>query len=263
MPPAMTDRTRIQPDSSPRGWLRRALVVMLFAVAFGYVESAIVVYLRVIYDPIRVSLHPESAFGGPESLLPLVTVEQLRQADPEHVRRLGIEVGREAAAMVMLATVAALAARRRGEWMAMFLISFGLWDVAYYVGLKAMIGFPESLLTWDILFLIPVPWLGPVLAPVIVALTMIVAGLIVLRETARGRPLQARWYHWAGILLGALIIIVSFCKDYAQTTAGGMPEAFNWLIFAAGELIGLLAFGHALFAARRENTVAAVTGVSG
>ena len=67
MPPAMTDRTRIQPDSSHRGWLRRALVVMLFAVAFGYVESAIVVYLRVIYDPIRVSLHPESAFGGPAS----------------------------------------------------------------------------------------------------------------------------------------------------------------------------------------------------
>ena len=260
MPPAMTDRTCIQRDPARHGWLRRALVVMLFAVAFGYVESAIVVYLRVIYDPIRISLHPEQPS---ESLLPLITVEELRKADPKHIRRLGIEVGREAAAMVMLAAVAALAARRRGEWMAMFLISFGVWDVAYYIGLKAMIGFPASLLTWDILFLIPVPWLGPVLAPVIVAVTMIVAGLIVLAETARGRPLQARWYHWAGILLGASIIMVSFCKDYPKTTTGEMPGEFNWLIFAAGELIGLAAFAHALLAARRENTVAAITGVSG
>ena len=231
------------------GWMRRALVVMLFAMAFGYVESALVVYLRVIFDPIRASLYPDQPV---DSLLPLITVEQLRDIDPLHVRRLKIEIGRELATMVMLAAVAAVATRRRGEWIAMFMISFGVWDIAYYLGLKAMIGFPASLLTWDILFLIPVPWLGPVLAPVIVAVSMILAGLVILVEIERGCKAQARWYHWTGIVVGALIIIVSFCKDSAQTIAGEMPDAFNWLIFASGELIGLLAFGHAVVVARQQ-----------
>ncbi len=231
-------------------WLQRALLVALFAAAFGYVESAVVVYLRAIYDPIRASLHPDQP---PESLLPLITLEQLREADPVHVRRLGIELGRELAAMVMLAVVAALAVRRRGEWLAMFMIGFGVWDIAYYLGLKAMIGFPASLLTWDILFLLPVPWLGPVLAPLIVSLSMIGAGWVVLAETGRGRPLQAKWFHWTGISAGGLIIVMSFCGDYPRSAAGEMPGPFNWLVFAVGEMIGLLAFAHALVRGRRED----------
>ena len=239
-------------DGARRGWVGRALVLALFAVAFGYVEAAVVVYLRIVYDPIRASLHPEQPAG---SLLPLITLEQLRAIDPQHVYRLGLEVGRELATLIILATVATLARRRRGEWIAMFLIGFGVWDIAYYVGLKAMIGFPASLLTWDILFLIPVPWLGPVLAPVIVALTMIAAGLIVLAETARGRPLRARWWHWGAIVAGALLIVVSFCKDYAQTMVGEMPEQFSWLIFGAGEMLAVLAFVHALSQGRRRRWV--------
>ena len=228
------------------------LLVVLFAIAFGYVEGAVVVYLRVIYDPVRASLHPGQPAG---SLLPLITLDQLREADPLHVRRLGIELGRELAAMVMLVTLASLATRRRGEWIAMFVISFGVWDIAYYVGLKAMIGFPASLLTWDILFLLPVPWLGPVLAPVIVSLSMIGAGFVLLAETGRGRPLQARWFHWIAIIAGGLIIIVSFCHDYARTTAGEMPGRFNWLLFAAGEIIGLLAFAHAMTRKRQAGDI--------
>jgi len=34
----------------------------------------------------------------------------------------------------------------------------------------------HSLLDWDILFLLPLPWWGPVLAPVLIALLMIVWG---------------------------------------------------------------------------------------
>ena len=226
-----------------RGWIKRVLVLALFATAFGYVESAVVVYLRVVIDPLRASLHP----GQPEgSLLPLITPDELREADPGHVHRLGIELGRELATLVMLAAVAALASRRRGEWIAMFLIAFGVWDIAYYVGLKAMIGFPASLLTWDILFLIPVPWLGPVLAPALVALTMIVAGVLVLTAMARGRRLQATAWHWAAVLAGAVIIVVSFTKDYGQTMAGKMPERFSWSLFGAGLLLAFLAFVHAL-----------------
>ena len=70
--------------------------------------------------------------------------------------------------------------------------------------------------------------------------------------SAAGRPLQARWFHWAAIFCGAFIIILSFCKDYAQATAGNMPTDFNWLVFATGETIGLAAFAHALFAQTRS-----------
>jgi hypothetical protein len=224
------------------------LVVVLFAIAFGYVESAVVVYLRTIYDPIRASLHPDRP---PDSLLPLITIEELREDDPLHERRLGIELGRELATLTMLATVATLARRRHGEWLAMFMIAFGVWDIVYYIGLKAMIGFPTSLMTWDILFLIPVPWLGPVLAPVIVSISMIGAGLILLYRCGRGRPLRARWPHWCGIVLGGLIIIVSFCEDCAVTMDGGLPGPFNWYLFGIGELTGLGAFAHALSSKRR------------
>ena len=239
----MTGPRDFQMNDRRDRWVWRVVLVALFAVAFGYVESAVVVYLRVVYDPIRASLHPEQPAG---SLLPLITVEQLREVDPAHIRNLAIELGREAATMLMLVMVASLATRRRGEWMAMFMIGFGVWDIAYYVGLKAMIGFPASLSTWDILFLLPVPWLGPVLAPVIVSLSMIGAGLVILAQTGRGRPLQAKWFHWVGIVGGGLIVILSFCKDYARTSTGEMPEGFNWLIFASGELVGLLAFAHAM-----------------
>jgi hypothetical protein len=218
-------------------------VLALFAVAFGYVESAVVVYLRVVYDPLRASLHPEQPAG---SLLPLITLDELRAADPGHVRRLGIELGRELATLVMLATVGLLARRWRGEWIAMFLIAFGVWDIAYYAGLKAMIGFPASLLTWDILFLIPVPWLGPVLAPILVSLTMIAAGVMVLAAVARGRPLQPTVRHWCVVLAGAGIIVASFTKDFGQVMAGEMPEHFSWPLFGAGLGLALLAFVHAL-----------------
>ena len=115
-----------------------------------------------------------------------------------------------------------------------------------------MIGFPASLLTWDILFLIPVPWLGPVLAPLIVSLSMITAGLVILAESGRGQAFRPSWFHWVGVVLGGLIIVVSFCNDYASTSAGEMPAPFNWWIFAAGEVDGLLAFGHAVARGRRS-----------
>jgi hypothetical protein len=133
----------------------------------------------------------------------------------------------------------------------MFMIAFGVWDLVYYVGLKGMIGFPESLLSWDILFLLPVPWLGPVLAPVIVSISMIGAGLLMLHLADRGRPLEPRWCHWAGITIGALMIVVSFSKDYQQVVAGQMPEPFSWPLFAAGELLGLAALAHAIAVTRR------------
>lgn len=245
----MEASTNIQMNGGPGGWIRRVALVVLFAVAFGFLEAAVVVYLRAIYDPIRASLYPGEPSG---SLVPLITFEQLREAGPVHVRRLRIELGRELATMIMLAAVASLAMRRRGEWVAMFMISFGVWDIAFYGGLKAMINFPTSLLTWDILFLIPVPWVGPVLAPLIVSLSMIGAGLVLVAGAGHGRSFRVTWLHWVVIVVGGVIIILSFCWEHSRIMAGQPPGPFNWYLFSSGEGIGLMAFAHAWSQRRRQ-----------
>jgi hypothetical protein len=216
--------------------MRRAVAALfLFGISFGYVEAAVVVYLRAIYNPIRASLHPERPL---DDLFPLITPHQLADAGPENPRRLLIEVGREAATMVMLGAVALAVASNLHQWIAAFAIAFGVWDITFYACLKLMIHWPASLSTWDILFLIPLPWVGPVWAPCLVALTMIVCGLISLRAGG----IRGRLPHWAGILAGALVIVIAFVWDFRNTSAGGLPNAFNWPLFFVGELIGLSAF---------------------
>ena len=224
--------------------MRRAVAALfLFGISFGYVEAAVVVYLRVIYDPIRQRIHPERRLGD---LFPLITPQQLANAGPEHPRRLAIELGREAATMLMLAAVALAVARNLHQWIAAFAIAFGVWDISFYAFLKLMIDWPERLSTWDILFLIPLPWVGPVWAPVLVALSMIVCGLISLRAGG----IRGRIPHWIGVLGGALVIIVAFVWDFRNTTAGGFPNPFNWPLFLFGEAIGLSSFVAAAWRAR-------------
>ena len=112
--------------------------------------------------------------------------------------------------------------------------------------LKVLIDWPASLLEWDILFLIPFPWVGPVLAPVLVAISMIAAGTILFGRESAGTPVRISWQHWSIVVLGGLIIIVSFCWDYRNVMAGGTPNPFQWPIFLAGETIGLAGFSLAV-----------------
>src|SRR5436309_8393617 len=158
-------------------WWRITAGLVLFGVAFGYVEAAVVVYLNSIYLPLRTHFYPTVP---KTEMLPLLSIDQLRSLGPEHVTRLKIEVGREMATLLMLAGVALAITRNLREWVAAFLVGFGVWDLAYYLFLKVLADWPPSLLTWDVLFLIPAPWVGPVLAPVLVSISMILAGLIVL-----------------------------------------------------------------------------------
>jgi hypothetical protein len=101
-----------------------------------------------------------------------------------------------------------------------------------------MIHWPQSLFTWDILFLIPLPWVGPVLAPVIVAMTLVVCGLYSLRVDG----LPARPLEWMAMIAGGMVVILSFVWDFRNTMAGGLPNPFNWPLFSAGEVIALAAF---------------------
>jgi len=214
---------------------RLLAALLLFGVSFGYLEASVVVYLRAIYDPIRQRLHPERK---PGDLFPLITPDQLAQAGPEHPKRLAIELGREAATMAMLAAFALMAGRTFSERMAAFVVAFGLWDISFYGFLKLFLQWPDSLSTWDILFLIPVPWVGPVWAPILISLTMIGCGSISLRLGGlHGRPL-----HWFTVLAGALVIVLAFIWDFRNTMAGGVPNSFNWPLFFAGEAIGLTGF---------------------
>jgi hypothetical protein len=136
-----------------------------FAVAMAYVEAAVVAYLRLLYYP------DGFAIDGAASL---------RTIPPDV---LATEIGREAATIIMLAAVALLSARR-GWWerLAHFMWAFALWDIFYYVWLYVLIRWPDSLVTIDVLFLIPCPWIAPVFVPIAASLAMIAAALGILRR---------------------------------------------------------------------------------
>jgi hypothetical protein len=224
-------------------WKRATLALILFGVSFGYLEAAVVVYLRQLYDPLRAEFHPNR---DPGELFPLLRADQLLHKRPEYLRLVVIEIAREAATLLMLSAVALAVTRTAGQWLAAFGVAFGIWDILFYVSLKILIDWPASLFTWDILFLIPVPWVGPVIAPVLVSLTMIACGMVYLVRQWQGLAVHARTPDWIGVLLGALLLILAFTWDFRNTSNGGMPNPFNWPLFAAGQIAGLAAFVRAI-----------------
>jgi hypothetical protein len=224
---------------SPIPWKRTVLALLLFGTAFGYLEAAVVTYLRALHEPARQRFYPGRP---PADLFPLLTLDQVRAAAPGQMQTLAIEIGREAATIVMLAAVALAVARTTGDWAAAFVITFGTWDITFYVFLKVLLGWPASVFTWDILFLIPVPWVGPVLAPVLVSAVMIAAGMWHLRAQAQGKAVRIGATQWSGIMVGAVITIISFAMDYRNIMAGGIPHQFNWWVFTTGIGVGSLSY---------------------
>ena len=217
-------------------WKRTIFALLLFGTAFGYLEAAVVSYLRLLHEPARLRFYPTRP---PGELFPLLTLDQLRAAGPQQTQTLATEIGREAATLVMLAAIALAVARNAGEWAAAFVVAFGVWDVTFYLFLKVLLDWPPSLFTWDILFLVPVPWVGPVLAPVMVSLAMIVAGIWHLRRAARAEPVRIGPAHWTGILAGAAIMVLAFALDYRNIMSAGSPRPFRWSIFGLGLLLGI------------------------
>jgi hypothetical protein len=234
---------------------RTVLALLLFGSAFGYLEAAVVSYLRQLHEPARQRFYPGRS---PSELFPLLTLDQLRATGADQKRTLLTEIGREAATIIMLAAVALAVARNTAHWAAAFVIAFGTWDITFYVFLKILLGWPASLFTWDILFLIPVPWAGPVLAPVLVSAVMIPAGMWHLRQDTHSDPVGISAAQWAGIMVGAVVIVISFAMDYRNLMAGGMPHPFSWSVFSGGLVIGVGSYAWAARAARRvdQNVIA-------
>jgi len=208
---------------------RRLLIVILFSIAFAYIESAVVVYLRVIFHPDGFSF-PLPAFG----------------LNPLWRRLIMTEVGREAATMAVIACAAWLFGRSCQERLAYALVMFAVWDIFYYVWLKVLLDWPASILDWDILFLIPVAWASPVLYPVLVSLAMLAMAVIVLWRSEKGNPVRLGRGNGIALVAGCAIIVVSFCIGGSHITKPDYADYFSWPLFAAGYVLAVVAFGRAL-----------------
>lgn len=215
----------------------------LFGIAMGFFEAAIVVYLRELYYP--------GGFSFPFVVIP--------------ARLLAVEWLREISTIVMLVSIAWISGENFHKRLAVFLFEFAVWDIFYYVFLKVLLGWPMSFLTWDVLFLIPVVWTGPVLAPVVCSVTMIFMAYLLVRGQSGGREVEVSAAEWVFILLGAFVIFISFIYDFSKIIiAGGflpriltlatdsefqkevsnfVPVKYNWWLFLAGELLILCGLG--------------------
>jgi hypothetical protein len=208
---------------------RRLAWLGLYAVAMAFVEAAVVVDLRALYYP--------RGFGFPLVPMPAAMAS--------------IEIAREAATVVMILAVAALAAGGPLETFLLFAWIFGVWDIFYYVWLRVALGWPPSLMTPDILFLIPVPWIGPVLAPLLVSAGLILGATLLLRARARGTAVAFRPAEWVAAIAGGNLVLLSFTLGTRDVLAGGPVPPFRWAIFGAGVALGAWALWAALRRFRR------------
>jgi hypothetical protein len=219
----------------------------VFSIAMGFIETAVVVYLRELYYP--------NGFAFP-----------LQPID----KGIGVtEILREAATIIMLICAGIFTGRTNTEKFGFFIYCFGIWDISYYLFLYLLLGWPESLLTWDILFLIPVTWVGPVIGPVINSFTMVTLGILIRRFTILNPNTFIHRNEWIGLITGSLIVILSYTLDYSkymlekftvaellwgsdknaliEHASHYIPESFPWWIFIAGQIILLIVLGRFYF----------------
>jgi hypothetical protein len=214
--------------------------VAIFAIAMAFLESAVVVYLRALYYPDGI-------------IFPLKLIEG----------RIAItELWREVATMVMLITVAFIVSKRAIERFAWFIYAFAIWDIFYYIFLYFLLDWPQSFLTWDILFLIPVTWTGPVLAPMINSLTMILLASVIVHHAALKDHFRVTFIEWALLIFGSCVVIYTYCEGYTryiltrftindlisinpkkemmEYAAMFVPVHFNWILFVVAEVLFFL-----------------------
>jgi len=203
--------------------------LLVWGVAFAYIEASVVVYLRALYYP--------NGFAFP------VVIAETRMAVTE--------LFRELATLIIIWAAASLAYERLQSRAAAFFMIFGIWDIFYYIFLKILLDWPESLSTWDLLFLLPLPWAGPVWAPVLVSIGIIYAGAVVLLHNAEGKPLYFGKRFVIAETVSAAIIILSFLIPGYSVVTETIPVHFPWYLFWTGFVMGVTLFLHQLRAGRR------------
>jgi hypothetical protein len=196
------------------------LWVILFSIAMGFLEGAVVIYLRELYYP--------EGFMFP--LKVMSTTNGL------------VELAREVATIVMLLGVGMLAGRTTNQRLAYFVMSFAIWDIFYYVFLWLVLDWPQSIMEWDILFLVPVLWVGPVITPLLITITMLALSTVLLKREQRMSK-----FEWGLLVTGSLVVILSWTIEFQQYSSSVgdpmkavltyVPQKFPWIVFLIGEII--------------------------
>jgi hypothetical protein len=225
--------------------LKTIFWLTIFSIAMGYLETSVVVYMRALYYP--------SGFSFP--LVPVAPNIAIT------------EFWREAATIVMLIGVGVMAGKNGPQRFVFFLYAFAVWDLFYYVFLYVLLGWPQSMFTWDILFIIPVPWVGPVMCPCLVSLTMILLMVSTIHWQLKGKSGKLSNLEKIVLFSGSCIILFSFIWDYMSFVqqhhtgkssftlshnkklfsegATYIPQEFSWMMFWCGQIMilgGVLLF---------------------
>jgi hypothetical protein len=192
--------------------IRRFLWVSVYAIAMALLEAVVVVYIR-----------------------GLLQITENHVSLGSYVR---MEIWREAATVVMLVAVGWLSGRKRIDRWAYGLYAFGLWDIWYYIWLKALIRWPVTLLDWDTLFLIPLRWWGPILSPILIAVLICVTAVLAVARVERGGRLAITRARVVSASLGALLALYVFVSDSLHALLQGRldwatlrPGPFKWPLF--------------------------------
>ena len=152
--------------------IRRLVLLTAFGIAFGHVEAVAMVYLGRVMGWVRLpaDLGPDDLAGLPGWL---IHAEQTRAA----------------ATIIVLLAVAYLVGRNFLERAATLLFALGVWRIAYYIALRVMTGWPESLRTADRFFLSARPWSAPVWILILgsVAVTAAAIGLMLAIDRHQAR----------------------------------------------------------------------------
>lgn len=215
--------------------LKSFCIAIAFGIAFGYIEAAVVVYLREIFHSEGFTF-PMKVFG----------------AGPKAERILFTEIGREAATIVLIFTGAWLFGRTRRQRVAYFLTIFAVWDIFYYIWLKVLLDWPASIMDWDILFLIPVVWASPVLYPVLVSIALLVFAAVLLFRSPKVGDFKVAWLDWLMFCVSGVIVVTSFCIAGIHSTQEDYASHFYRTLFAVGYTLALAAFVKCLLRSRRE-----------
>ena len=215
--------------------VKTILWLTVFSIAMGYLETSVVVYLRKIYYP--------EGFK-----FPLIPVTRDIATT---------EFFREAATIIMLIGAGVMSGKNSMQRFVFFLYSFAIWDIFYYVFLKVLLNWPDSLFTWDILFLIPVPWVGPVIAPCILSLSMIAFTFVIVYFQEKVERVHITFMEWILFIFGSITVVLSFMWDYIiyvsnygadigiwtlscnknmfDEVKNYVPQDFNWWLFGIGQ----------------------------
>ena len=220
----------------------RALCMLVLAGGLAYTEASVVVYLREVLVPARQQAFEASVVREP---IPLLSYGQLQAAGGSIPSFLLLEMARELTPLAVLLAAAVGFRRRRGQAAGFFLLGFAVWDMLYYAALKLLMDWPASLTTWDVLFLIPVPWVAPVWAPLAVSATLLIAAMVLLKRPQRRITRAGRVVAGLVMLAGAALILASFFMRWTEAV-GGVPATFDWPWFLAGWVLGTAALAWVL-----------------